>query len=155
MKFLNSSILNSLVLCLVLSIAVSSCKKDDVLEPRISQLKICDAAPADEILCASDKSVFAPSDPAFYASAKFEGITKDTEVTFTMYGKDSDGNWVVMTFLTFKPSDQGTFDDETAFDLSTNFTKSATQAWPVSDYKIEAQIEVADGPSAENEFSVQ
>jgi len=155
MKYFKKSILNAFVICLALSVVVSSCKKDDVLEPRISQLKVCDAAPADEILCDNNKSTFAPEDPAFYASAKFDDITKDTDVTFTLSAKDNDGNWVELTTLTFKPSEQGTFDDETTFDLSTNFTKSPTQNWPVTDYKVDTKIEVEDGPSSSKEFDVQ
>lgn len=155
MKYLKNSLLNGLVFCLAISVVFSACKKDPVLEPRISQLKVCDAAPADEILCASDKSTFAPADPAFYASAKFDGITKDTEVTFTLFAKDNDGNWTNLTGLTFKPSDQGTFTDENTFDLSTNFTKNPSEMWPVTDYRVETTIEVTDGPTTTKEFSVQ
>jgi len=156
MKYLKNSVLNSLILFFALSVVISSCTKEDpVLNPRISQLKVCDSAPADKILCANDKGTFAPADPAFYTSAKFEDITKDTDVKFTLSGKDTDGNWVELSTITFKPSQQGTFTDESSFDLSTNFTKEASQSWPVGDYKIDTNIEVTDGPSSSKEFDVQ
>ncbi len=155
MKYVQNSLLNALILSLVLSVVFSACKKDPVLDPRISDLKVCDAAPTDEVLCASHKGTFAPEDDAFYASAKFIDISKDTDVTFSLLGKDSDGNWEMIADLTFKPSQQGTFEDETSFDLSTNFTKNATAMWTVTDYKVETKIELTDGPTASKEFDVQ
>jgi len=156
MQIFKKSILNTLILCLALSVVVSSCKKDDdPLEPRISQLSVCNEPPADEILCASNVSTFAPTDPAVYASAKFDDITKDTDVTFTLFGVDTDGDWEELSTFTFKPSELGTFEDETSFDLSTNFTRNQSQNWQVNDYKVEAKVEVDNGPTASKEFDVQ
>lgn len=155
MKYFKSSILNGFALCLTLAIAFSACKKDDVLDPSISQLKVCNEAPADEILCASNVSSFETTDPAFYASAKFSDITKETEVTFTLSGKETDGSWTSLGSETFRPSQQGSFDDETNFDLSVNFTRPTTTNWIVGEYKIDTKVEVENGPTAEVKFEVQ
>lgn len=150
----NPTTMVKLFALIIIALSFTACEKEDPI-PTITQLKVCNSAPSGSVLCSSNQSTFEMTSPTFYASAVFSNITKDTPVSFKLYGKNVAGEWMEVFSQEFRPSEAGTFDDEDIFDLSTNFTKGATQLWPAAQYKIEARIEAAEGALSTVNFSVQ
>ncbi len=156
MKLSTSQFSKLTMLAIVLvALCFTSCKEDEPLPPSISQLKTCTESAVDNALCSSNVSTFDEDTPKIYISSLFSNIDKNRVILYTLYGEDSNGNWINIFETSTRPSEQGTFDDDvTTFRMNVHFTKPAANDWPKAMYRVDVKIDGDDGATDSIEYEV-
>ncbi len=136
-------------------VCLSTGCKDDPKDPTISELKVCIESGIDNVLCQSNTSTFDEDTPAIYISGIFDNIDQNTNITFTLFGKDSNANWINLSTTTNSPSETGTFEDDVVrFRMNAFFKKSEDVQWAKTDYRIDVEIAGAQADDSV-EFEVE
>ena len=143
-----------MMIVLFFALSFTACEKEPKT-PTIAQIKVCNEALIGNVLCDSSVSTFDVDEPKVYVSAVFSNIDQNTLIKFTLFGQDSNGNWINILETSTTPGDQGSFDDdETTFRMNAHFTKNPTIEWVKATYMVEAEIDGEDGVTDSIEFDV-
>lgn len=143
-----------IILAVSMMCLTTSCK-DEPKDPTISELKVCTESGIDNVLCQSNTSSFNEDTPKIYISGIFDNIDQNTNITFTLFGKDSNANWINLSTTTNSPAETGTFEDDVVrFRMNAFFKKNDDVQWAKTDYRIEAEIAGAQADDSV-EFKVE
>jgi len=136
-------------------ICLSTGCKDEPKDPTISELRVCNESDLDNLLCENNVASFDEDTPKIYVSGVFDNIDQTTIVTYTLFGKDSNDNWINIFSTSTSPSDQGTFEDDVVrFRMNVFFKKNDDVQWVKTDYRVEAEIAGAQADDS-IEFTIE